>query len=65
MDNILEPISIFNTLLLVGTTLDKPLYYVNSMRILMRTGLRFYISFTQPIRSTSSFWCHCRGEVSC
>ena len=32
---------VFNTLLLMGTTLDQPLYYVNSTHILVRAGLRF------------------------
>ena len=30
----------------MGTALDKPLYYVNSMRILARKGLRVHTNFT-------------------
>ena len=30
-------------------TLDKPLYYVNSTRILVHTGLHFYLTFTHSL----------------
>ena len=42
---------VFSTLLFVGTTFDEPLYYVNSMRILVRTGLHFYLNFYTLIKS--------------
>ena len=34
----------FNMLLFVGTTLDEPLYYVNSMHILARMGICFGVT---------------------
>ena len=33
----------------MGTTLDKPLHYLNSMRILVRTSLHFYLTFTHSL----------------
>ena len=39
----------------MGTTLDKPLYYVNSMRILVRTGLCFYFTFTHSLKVCQVF----------
>ena len=39
----------------MGTTLDEPLYYVNSTRILARTGLRFYLTFTHSLRARQVF----------
>ena len=39
----------------MGTTLDEPLYYVNSMRILVRTGLRFYLIFTHLLKAIQVF----------
>ena len=38
-------------LLFVGTTLDEPLYYMNSTRILARTGMRFYLIFTHSLKA--------------
>ena len=34
----------FSMLLFVGTTLDEPLYYVNSMHILTRMGIHFGVT---------------------
>ena len=39
----------------MGTTLDEPLYYVNSTRILARTGLRFYLTFTHSLSARQVF----------
>ena len=39
----------------MGTTLDEPLYYVNSMRILTRTGLCFYLTFTHSLKARQVF----------
>ena len=36
-------------LLFMGTTLDEPLYYENSTRILARTGLHLYLTFTHSL----------------
>ena len=35
----------------MGTTLDEPLYYLNSMRILARTSLPFYLIFTHSLKA--------------
>ena len=35
----------------MGTTLDKPLYYVNSTHILACTGLHFYVTFIHSLRA--------------
>ena len=42
-------------LIFVGTTLDEPLYYVNSMCILARTGLHFYLTFTRSLLARQVF----------
>ena len=39
----------------MGTTLDEPLYYMNSTRILMHTGLGFYLTFTHSLRARQVF----------
>ena len=39
----------------MGTTLDEPLYYVNSTHILVRTGLRFYLTFTHSLSARQVF----------
>ena len=39
----------------MGTTLDEPLYYVNSTYILARTGLRFYLIFTHSLKAYQVF----------
>ena len=39
----------------MGTTLDEPLYYVNSTRILALTGLHFYLTFTHSLRAHQVF----------
>ena len=39
----------------MGTTLDESLYYVNSMRILARMGLCFYLTFTHSLRARQVF----------
>ena len=39
----------------MGTTLDEPLYYVNSTCILARTGLRFYLTFTHSLIARQVF----------
>ena len=36
-------------------TLDEPLYYVNSTRILVRTGLYFYVTFTHSLKIRQVF----------
>ena len=36
-------------------TIDKPLYYVNSTRILARMGLRFYLTFIHSLISRQVF----------
>ena len=52
---------IFNTLLIVGMTLDKPLYYVNSMRILVQLDITLeffsFILFTQVLVIWSLRFC--------
>ena len=42
-------------LLFVGTTLDEPLYYMNSTRILACKGLRFYLTFTHSLKARQVF----------
>ena len=42
-------------LLFLGTTLDEPLYYVNSTRILAGTSLRFYLNFTHSLIARQVF----------
>ena len=39
----------------MGTTLDEPLYYVNSTRILARTGLHLYLTFTHSLKARQVF----------
>ena len=39
----------------MGTTLNEPLYYVNSTRILARTGLCFYLTFTHSLTARQVF----------
>ena len=39
----------------MGTTLDEPLYYVNSTRILARTSLRFYLTSTHSLKARQVF----------
>ena len=39
----------------MGTTLNEPLYYVNTTRILARTGLRFYLTFTHSLTARQVF----------
>ena len=39
----------------MGTTLDEPLYYVNSTRILVHTGLPFYLIFTHSLKACQVF----------
>ena len=39
----------------MGTTLDEPLYYENSTRIVARTGLGFYLTFTHSLIARKVF----------
>ena len=39
----------------MGTTLDKPLYYMNSMSILAHTDLHFYLTFTHSLSARQVF----------
>ena len=39
----------------MGTTLDEPLYHVNSTHILACTGLRFYLIFTHSLKACQVF----------
>ena len=39
----------------MGTTLDEPLYYVNSTHILACTGLHFYLTFTHSLSISQVF----------
>ena len=39
----------------MGTTFDEPLYYMNSTRILARTGLHFYLTFTHSLKAHQVF----------
>ena len=39
----------------MGTTLDEPLYYMNSTRILAFTSLHFYITFIHSLRARQVF----------
>ena len=52
-DNILIPILVFNTLLLVGMTHYETLYYIPSTCILTCTSLRFDINlhtYSEPVK---------------
>ena len=42
-------------LLFAGMTLDEPLHYVNSKRILAHMGLRFYLTYTQSLKARHVF----------
>ena len=39
----------------MGTTLDEPLYCVNTMHILACMGLHFYLTFTHSLRARQVF----------
>ena len=39
----------------MGTALDEPLYYMNSTRILARTDLYFYLTFTPSLITRQVF----------
>ena len=39
----------------MGTTLDEPLYYLNSTRIFARTDLRFYLTFAHSLSARQVF----------
>ena len=39
----------------MGTTLNEPRYYMNSMHKLTRTGLHFYLTFTHSLSARQVF----------
>ena len=45
----------------MGTTLDEPLYYMNSTGILASMGLHFYVTLTHSLRARQVF-CVIVGE---
>ena len=48
----------------MGTTLDEPLYYVNSTCILARTSLHFYLSFTLSLAACQVFGAAAKEKFS-